>query len=212
MAYIRLKDIAEKANVSVNTVSRALKGRSDISVETQKRIREIADELGYIPDASASRLRSRENKMIGVIITHIDNPFYALILQGINDAIAERGYTMLALSSGEDLTKEAELLKTLGANRVAGMIIVPSQDMKNTLDYDHLGVPHITVVRKGNRNTQSYFINDSFKGGVIAARHFIEAGRRSPAYLGFNLPVTCNNERHEGFRRTLADARTRGAV
>lgn len=206
MAYVRLKDIAEQAKVSVNTVSRALKGRSDISIETQKRIRAIADELGYIPNATASRLRSRENMMIGVIITHIDNPFYARILQGINDAVAEAGYTILALSSGEDLAKEAELLKTLGANRVAGMIIVPSQDMTNDLDYDHLGVPHITIVRKGKRNTRSYFTNDSFQSGVIAAQHFVETGRRNPAYLGFNLPVTCNYERQQGFLRTLNEA------
>jgi DNA-binding LacI/PurR family transcriptional regulator len=72
--------------------------------------------------------------MIGVIITHIDNAFYSRILQGINDAVADLGYTILALSSGEDLEKETVLLKTLASNRVAGMIIVPSLDMLNSLD------------------------------------------------------------------------------
>lgn len=203
MTYITLKDIAVRANVSVNTVSRALKGRSDISIKTQERIRRLADELGYIPNATASRLRSGKHRMIGVVITHIDNSFYARILQGINDAVSETGYTILALGSGEDLEREREILRTLGANRVAGMIIVPSRDRENTLDYDRLGVPHITIVRKGNRNTRSYFINDSYKSGVLAANHFGSVGCRNPAYLGFDLPVSCNEEREKGYRRTL---------
>jgi len=206
MTYIRLKDIAEKANVSINTVSRALKDKSDIGNETKKKIQQIADNLGYIPNASASRLRSKENKMIGVIITHIDNAFYARVLQGINDAVTDRGYTILALSSSEDLEREGKLLKTLMANRVAGMIIVPSRDMVNSLDYDHLGVPHITIVRKGNRNTRSYFITDSLQSGRIAAEHFKNLKCRQPAYIGFNLPVSCNRDRQEGFRQGLDDA------
>ena len=111
MVYIRLKDIAERAGVSINTVSRALKDRSDIGEETKRKIKAIADELGYIPNASASRLRSRENHLIGVVITHIDNAFYARILQGINDAVTDSGYTILVLSSGEDLGRETDILK-----------------------------------------------------------------------------------------------------
>ncbi|MDA3957111.1 LacI family DNA-binding transcriptional regulator [Oceanispirochaeta sp.] len=205
MAYIRLKDIAEKANVSINTVSRALKNQADIGDHTKKRIQQIADDLGYIPNASASRLRTKSNKMIGVIITHMDNAFYARILQGISDAVADLGYTILALSSNENLEKENSLLKTLIANRVDGTIIVPSRDLENTLDYDHLGVPHITIVRKGNRNTRSYFISDSHESGRIAARHFHSLNRSNPAYIGFDLPVSCNRDRLEGFQRELAE-------
>ncbi|MBF9016994.1 LacI family DNA-binding transcriptional regulator [Oceanispirochaeta sp. M2] len=205
MAYIRLKDIAEKANVSINTVSRALKDQDDIGVETKKRIQEIADDLGYIPNASASQLRTKSNKMIGVVITHMDNAFYARILQGINDAVADLGYTILALSSGENLDKENTILKTLIANRVDGTIIVPSCDLENTLDYDHLGVPHITIVRKGNRNSRSYFISDSLESGRIAARHFYSIGRKNPAYIGFDLPVSCNRDRLQGFQQNLEE-------
>ncbi|MBI9100944.1 MAG: LacI family DNA-binding transcriptional regulator [Spirochaetales bacterium] len=206
MAYIKLKDIAKKANVSINTVSRALNNKSDIGDDTKIRIRRIADEMGYILNASASRLRSKENRMIGVIITHIDNAFYARILQGINDAISEKEYTMLALSSGENLEKEKSLLKTLVSNRVAGTIIVPSQDMINSLDYDNIGVPHITIVRKGNKNTRSYFISDSFQSGIKAAEYFIQQGCSHSAYIGFNLPVSCNRDRVNGFIKGLRDA------
>ncbi len=78
MRYVRLKDIAERTGVSVNTVSRALKGKSDIGKETSKRIRKVVEELGYVPHAVAASLRSQNTaKTIGVIVTYLDNPFYA---------------------------------------------------------------------------------------------------------------------------------------
>ena len=89
MKYVRLKDIAERTGVSVNTVSRALKGKSDIGKETSKRIRRVAEELGYVPHAAAASLRSKNIKTIGVIVTYLDNPFYARILKGIHDTLAQ---------------------------------------------------------------------------------------------------------------------------
>jgi len=206
MRYVRLKDIAREANVSINTVSRALHDKHDISPGTKQRIKKIAEGLGYIPDQSAAFLRTKEKKTIGVIITHMDNAFYARILQGIHDAVSKLGYTMIALGSNENLEQEKQALLSLGANRAAGLIIVPSQDLVNTLNYDDIHVPHITIVRKGNLNTQSYVITDSYRSGVLAAERVMELRRSSPAYLGFDSKVSCNKERLEGFQRTLEKA------
>ncbi len=206
MGYVRLKDIADKAKVSINTVSRALQDKSDIGEETKRRIRKIADELGYIPNASASHLRTQSKKTIGVVVTHIDNAFYAKILQGINDAIVKSGYTILALSSNEDLERESRMLRTLAANRVAGLLIVPSQDLVSELDYDQLHVPHITIVRKGNLNTQSYFITDSYRSGRLAAEYICSKGRTKPAYIGFHLKVSCNRDRLKGYKEQLKES------
>ena len=203
MPYIRLKDIAEHAGVSINTVSRALKDKPDIGEETKQRIRKIADELGYIPHANASGLRSNRTKTIGVIITHFNNAFYSRILQGIHDAIGDSGYSILTMSSNEDMVREKELFVSLVSNRVAGMIFVPSQDIVNQIAYDAINVPHITIVRKGNQNTQDYFIIDSHKSGTLAAEHFLSQKRRLPAYIGYELPVSCNKARLDGFYQTL---------
>ena len=203
MKYIRLQDIAEKANVSINTVSRALKGKKDISRETTELVKRIADELGYIPHASASSLRSNENNTIGVVITNIDNTFFGRILQGINDALVKYNYIILTLSSNEDVDKEKKILKALLSNRVAGIIIVPARDIESGLDYDKLEIPHINIVRKGSLNTQTYFTVDSFKSGSLVAEHFIKLNRRHPAYIGYSLPVSCNRLRYEGYRKEL---------
>ena len=138
MRYIRLKDIAERADVSINTVSRALKGKSDIGKETSKRIRKIAKELGYVPHAAASSLRSNVTKTIGVIVTYLDNPFYARILKGINDALAEYSYTAMAWENSEDIKKEKHILTLLASYRVAGILIVPASNLESDLNYDKL--------------------------------------------------------------------------
>lgn len=206
MVYVRLKDIAARAGVSINTVSRALKGKSDIGPDTIRKIRKIADEMGYIPDAAAVSLRSRTSKAVGVIITYIDNSFFARILQGINDVLSMHGYTIITLASNEDLYKETEILKLLTAYRVAGILLVPSRDLISEFDYDGLRVPHITIVRKGSLNTESYFVTDSFSSGTLAGRYALDNGRKHPAYLGFSLPVSCNQNRQDAYLEILKQA------
>jgi len=203
LRYVRLKDIAEKAEVSINTVSRALKDKDDISKETTKKIQQIARELGYVPHAAAASLRSKATKTIGVIVTYQDNPFYARILKGVNDALAEYGYTAMIWENGEDIGKERHILKLLAANRVAGVLIVPASNLENDFDYDRLKTHHLTIVRKGTLNTQNYFILNSLKSGQIVADCFTRAGRKKPAYLGLGLPISCDQERFYGYRERL---------
>ena len=205
MGYVRLKDVAERAGVSINTVSRSLKDKPDIGIETRTRIKEIAAAMGYIPHASASSLRSNKNKTIGVVVTHLDNTFFAHILQGINDVLSHSEYTILALSSNEDLAKEEKMITTLYANRVAGLIIVPAKDLVSTFDYDSLKVPHVNIVRRGSQNSQNYFISDSRMSGRLAAGKILEEGKKHPWYIGYSFPVSCNQQRFEGFRDALRE-------
>jgi len=203
LKYVRLKDIAARANVSINTVSRALKGKSDISKETSKRIRKIAKELGYVPHAAAASLRSKTTKTIGVIVTYLDNPFYARILKGVNDALAEYGYTAMTWENIENIEKEKLILTLLASYRVAGVLIVPASNLENDFNYDKLKTQHLTIVRKGTLNTQSYFVLNSLKSGQIVANHFVQTGRRKPAFLGLDLPISCSKDRLSGYRERL---------
>ena len=205
MRYVRLKDIAERTGVSVNTVSRALKGKGDISQDTAQRIRNVAEELGYVPHAGAVSLRSKTTKTIGVIVTYLDNPFYARILKGINDALAQYYYTAIILENSEDIEKERYILTLMASYRVAGILIVPASNLDNTLNYCTLLKTQIlTIVRKGGVEDQGYFVLNSFKSGQIAANHFIQTGRKKPAFLGLDLPISCNRDRLSGYRERLA--------
>ena len=201
--YVTIKEIAEKAGVSVNSVSRALNDKSDIGEKTKAHIKKIAEELGYIRHIAASGLRSGGTKSIGVIVTHIDNAFFSRILQGINDCVAEKGYTILILSSNEDVEVEARDIRLLMAYRVSGIIIAPAYDLKNKIDYGSLQAPYIEIVRHIPRSTSGYYISDSRRSGELAAERLVAIGRRRCAYLGFEKPVSCNRDRMNGFTQRL---------
>lgn len=197
--FVTLRDIADAAGLSVNSVSRALKDRGDIGEATKERVRRIASDLGYIPNAAASDLRSGASKSIGVVVTHIDNAFFSRILQGINDAVAEKGYTVLTLSSNEDEEAERRAVRLLSAYRVSGMIVVPANDLRSKVDYAEIPVPSIRIIRPGRGKRGDYFVSDSRLGGRLAAGRLLSLGRRRLAYLGFELPVSCNRDRQRGF-------------
>lgn len=206
MRYVRLKDIAERTGVSVNTVSRALKGKSDIGKETSKRIRNVAEELGYVPHAAAASLRSQNIKTIGVIVTYLDNPFYARILKGIHDTLAKYDFTAMILENSEDIEKEREILALMTSYRVAGILMVPASNLENNLNYRTIKAHHLAIVRKASREETGYFVLHSFKSGQIAADHFLQTGRRKPAFLGLDLPISCNRDRLSGYKEYLENA------
>jgi LacI family transcriptional regulator len=197
--YITLRDIAEKAGVSINCVSRALKERSDIGGDTKARIKRIAEELGYIPHAAASNLRSGASKSIGIIVTRIDNAFFSRILQGVSDCVSERGYTVLILSSNEDVETERRAITLLTSYRVSGMLIVPANNLKSDLDYGSIQAPHIEIVRPARVHSSAYFVSNSRRSGELAAERLVSIGKKKLAYLGFGMPVSCNMERMTGY-------------
>lgn len=201
--YVTLRDIAEKAGISVNSVSRALKDRGDIGDETKARVRRIADELGYIPHAAASDLRSGTSKSIGVIVTYIDNAFFSRILQGVSDCVTERGYTVLILSSNEDPGLERRAVTLLSSYRVSGMLFVPASNLKSDFDYGSIRIPHIAIVRPCKIPSSVSFVLDSHHSGELAADRFFSMGRKKPAYLGFDMPVSCTMDRLKGFSERI---------
>ncbi len=201
--YITLRDIAEKAGVSVNSVSRALKDRDDIGDETKARIKAIAADLGYIPHAAASNLRSGTSKSIGVIVTHIDNAFFSGILQGVTDCVSERGYTVLILSSNEEIEVERRAITLLSSYRVSGMLVVPASNLKSRFDYASIQTPHIAIVRPCRIHSDVHFILDSHRSGELVADRFASMGRKRLAYLGFDMPVSCTTERLKGFAERI---------
>jgi LacI family transcriptional regulator len=204
--YVTIRDIALEAGVSANSVSRALHDKKDISQETKIRVRNIAKELGYIRHAAASGLRSGGTRSIGIIVTHIDNIFFSGILQGINDRVTEKEYTLLMLASNEDPETERRNLRILAAYRVSGILFIPASDLLESIDYGSIQAPHIEIVRHVPGSRAGYYVSDSVKSGELAAGYLIGKGRRRLAYLGFDKPVSCNRDRLDGFKHAAASA------
>src|SRR5918997_5117824 len=123
MESVNIKKLANILNISISTVSKALRDSHDISKETKERVIALANELNYQPNPHASSLRKAKSKTIAVIIPEIANNYFSLVINGIESIAQEKGYHVLIYLTHESYQKEAALVKHLHNGRVDGLLI-----------------------------------------------------------------------------------------
>ncbi len=184
---ITIKDIAQKANVSPITVSRALNDKQDINPNTKKKIIKIANDLGYFPNMLARSLKSKKSKTLGVILRDISDSFYAEILHGISlEATREEYQIILSISSrsGVDLELECKTLKMLLEKQVDGLLIIPEHENPRYFSYlQNIHTPFVLLNRIPKRIQCDYVTTDQEQGSRLAINHFLASGRKNIAYL-----------------------------
>ena len=121
-----IRDVARRAGVAISTVSLALNGKGPISAETVQRIRAIADDMGYVPSAMAQGLkRGLNNRLIGVVLGDVGNPFFGNLLRGIDSVVSEADHMLIVAVSATEGDREVNTLQQLRRNRVGGIIMAP---------------------------------------------------------------------------------------
>lgn len=199
---VTLQDIARKAGVTVNTVSRALKNKSDISRQTCLRIQEMAREMGYVRNYAASSLRSGRTKTIGLILGEMSNPYYALVADAMHEAASALGYTLMTLCAREDPEQEMNAVETAMSRQVDGILLFPSRNASAAIQrMRETNTPYVLMSRSLGDDEDDCVMCDEDAGGYLAARHLIEAGRRNLAYLCGRDIVYSTEHRLQGFLR-----------
>lgn len=122
---VRLKDIAERAGVSVMTVSKALRDEPDVSAATKARIKALAEQLGYVPDSTAQGLRTRTSKLFGVAISSPTNPIFSRVLLAIEERVYAMGYELLLAHTHNQPEREEACIRRFLSRRVDGLFIAP---------------------------------------------------------------------------------------
>ena len=202
-----IRDIAKAANVSINTVSRALNNKGDVKKETQERILAIAEELDYVPNLLARGLLHDRTLTIGVVVTDNSNPFYARVLRGAGDCARQAGYSIILCNSDEDPDRESETLRTLKAKRVDGIIITPASTRGRFLEsLSRHQVPFVLLNRSTDDANVDYVKTDNVRGAELAVDRLIETGRRRICYLGGPERISSAVERREGCTRAVRAA------
>ncbi|HZK11774.1 MAG TPA: LacI family DNA-binding transcriptional regulator [Atribacterota bacterium] len=206
MKYITLKMVAEKAGVSVNTASRAINNKSDINEETKKKVLKIAQELGYVQNATAVALRTKKTRTLGVVIADNRNPFYAEVLNGMEVAAREKNYHIILANTQRDYKKEEEAINLLLAKRVDGLLITPVQDkdddIKNLIDAN---IPFVVVGRDFENIEVDAVYNDEVKGGFLATEYLIKKGHKRIALINGFLHKSPAKGRLEGYKKALKE-------
>ncbi len=206
---VSIKDIAEAAGVSHSTVSRALSDSPLVKAETKARIRRLAQEMGYTPDAIARSLVTQRTQTIGIVVTTITDPFVAEVVQGIEDTAHEHGYSVILASSAAEPERELAAVEMLRAKRVDGVVVTSSRVGALYLAHlERIGVP-VVLVNNHNQQSGRYTFSvsvDNQHGGHLATAHLIRRGHRRIAYVSGPANHSDDAGRLAGYRRALEEA------
>jgi DNA-binding LacI/PurR family transcriptional regulator len=204
--HVSLKDIAAELNVSVSTVSRALKNHPDISDEVTARVHALASEWHYSPNPLAMGLLKQQTKMIGVIVPDLVTYFYSSVISGIDQIAKENGYYIVIASSYESYEKEKECINNLLMSRVEGLIVCLAQDTCDYAHYDKIienEIPLVFFDRICRADEVPAVVNDNRDAARQLTVHFFEGGARRIAHIAGPPHLNISKERLEGYRDGL---------
>lgn len=205
---VTIRDVAQRAGVSVATVSYVLNGTRRMAPDTVARVRRAMAELEYQPNAVAQSLRTRTTHVIGVLVSDITNPFFATLVRGVEDAAVAAGYSVLVCNSDEDPSKGDSYMRLLLRRRMDGLLIAPVRDGASPAiqELAKRRMPFVFVDRKAAGVPADAVLSDNVGGAYRATRHLIERGHRR---IGIVLGIpgaTTTEERFAGYRQALEEA------
>jgi len=157
MKRVTIKDLAEMLNISVSTVSRALKDHPDISNAVKQRVKEAAETFNYIPNDFAINFRKKSSKVIGLIIPEMSMFFIPSIIRGISSVLHKEGYHFFVLSSEESVGMEEENIITCINSRVDGILISLTRQTKDLSHLNRIKEIEVPVVMFDKTISQSSF-------------------------------------------------------
>lgn len=207
MQKVTLKDIANRTGYTINTVSRALKNKNDISLETRKRICQVADEMGYIRNSVAGSLRTGLTLSIGIIAANVSNPFFAIFSREIEKRAYDYGYNVIIFNTYGEADTELKRVKDALSKHVDGIVISPCEMESKSLAYlREAGIPFVVIGRTHGDEDVNYVTADDEKGGFLATRHLIRHGHQKILHLSGPRDVPSTIYRLNGYRKALKEA------
>jgi DNA-binding LacI/PurR family transcriptional regulator len=188
-----------------------LRGEKDVSAATRARVKQLAEEMGYVPDSAAQGLRSRTSKLFGVVISSLANPIYNRVVRALEEHAHQAGYEIILCHSHNQPEREEACLRRLLSRRVDGMFIAPVYRMEGEARlYRELLARGKPVVLLGHPapfcDAFVSVATDDAQGGYQVTKHLLELGHRRIAFLSGRLVAPWAKERLAGYQRALREA------
>jgi len=202
-----MKDVAEKAGVSVATVSRVINQNGYVRSDVQARVLEAMRQLNYQPSLLARSLRRQETRAIGLLIPQLDHPFFSTLAFAIEKALFAQDYRTLICSAEENAAKEEAYIDMLLRQRVDGVIFVPTGHSAQTLArLQAMTIPAVLVDRDLVGVSQvSKVLSNNVHGGYLGMRHLLELGHRQIGIIGAHEYSDSMAQRLHGAQQALAE-------
>lgn len=209
---VSIRDVAERANVSIATVSNVLNRRCNVSAELRARVSQAVDELGYVANPIARGMRNSRTYSVGILVLDINCIFFAPLLKGAQQVLAKAGYNVNIYDSCYDSELELKYVGNMRNNLVDGLILVGIANRENLGFYQRLNedarqrpFPIISIENDlCEMGIDSVFI-DTNKAAYDATNHLIELGCRRIAHIKAPAAITASDIRRDGYAKALQD-------
>ena len=204
---ITIYDLAQKLNISVATVSRALKDDPVVSKKTKKKIFDLAEELGYRSNHFARNLRTQRTDTIGVIVPRLNSYFMSTIIAGMENVANSNGYNLIISQSSESFRKEIANAKTLFNNRVDGLLVSLAYDTEDISHFDSFFKKNIPVIffdRVEQHESSTQILIDNRQAAFDATEHLIQQGCKRIVHITATPKRNVYIDRLQGYKQALA--------
>lgn len=202
-----IKEVAKRAGVSTATVSRVISGSSNVSKKLEKRVNNAIKTLDFRPNLVARRLRRRSTKIIGVVISDIQNPFNASLVEGIESVLQTDEYLLLLGNSSDNPQREQQKLNTFLSEDVTGVIFVCTNENASYFrKFQEKGISLVAVDRKPPDLTVDSVQVANADASYRAASHLLQEGHRRVGLVAGPLTISTAIERCEGYKHALVSA------
>ena len=208
---ITLKHIAKELDVSISTVSKALKNSEEISRDTKEKIQAFARLYNYKPNNIAISLKNKRTKNIGVIIPDIVHHFFTTVVRGIENFANAKGYNVIVCLSDESFDKEVINMEMLANGSIDGFIMSLSAGTEKKKDFNHLkevtdqGIPLVLFDRVADEIKCDKVLIDDVQGAYMATMKLLDEGRRKIALLTTEDFFSVSRNRNKGYEKALND-------
>ncbi|MCY9668638.1 LacI family transcriptional regulator [Paenibacillus alginolyticus] len=201
-----LKEVAKLAGVSTATVSNALNETKYVSEEVKDKINKAIEELNYQPNIVAKSLRVQESRIIGVLISDVANPFFSIVVRGIEEELSKSNYSILLCNTDSSVEKERKYLEVMIGKRVDGLVV---SSAGNSGDYfrslDKTGVPIVFLNRCPEFMNSDVIMTNNIQGAYSATEHLIRHGYGKIAIITGPSSISTGKDRLIGYKRALED-------
>ncbi|MET0673699.1 MAG: LacI family DNA-binding transcriptional regulator [Microbacterium pygmaeum] len=206
---VSIRDVAQRAGVSVGTVSNVLNRPDEVSSESIDRVHRAVEELGYVRNDAARKLRAGVSTTVGFVVLDGQNPFYTDVVRGAEDEASRHSIAVLYGNTDEDPARERLYLDLFEEQQVRGVLIAPYGDITARLQKLRArGIAAVLVDRFSGDGRFSSVSVDSVLGGRMAVEHLIETGRRRIAFVGGPFDMRQVTDRLAGARVAAENAAT----
>lgn len=207
---VRLADIAERLNVSTVTVSKALSDQKGVSEEMRQRIKQLADEMGYVPPSAARKAREQKSYNIGILIAEqyldkYDSFYWQLYQKVATKAVAKGCFTMLEVITSQDVA-ELNIPKLVQEEKVDGIIVIGGMNERYLQTFSQDGrLPTVYLDFYDEKRDCDAVISDNFYGMYRLVNYLYEMGHNRIAYVGTLQATASITDRYFGYAKSLME-------